>query len=231
MSQTIKALLIDDERGARNEIKRMLAEFPRIEVIGEAENASQVAVLIQSLQPELLFLDIQMPGKTGFDLLEDLQSIPEVIFVTAYDEYALQAFDVSAMDYLMKPIRLERFQQAMEKVINRFASENESRLFVKDRGRYFRIAWSEIRLIESMDNYSKLYFGSQSVLIKSSLKKLEEHPSCADFFRASRTQMFNRNYVKEVIQKGNILEIKLSTGECVSLSERKSVLFKALQKE
>lgn len=230
MTQTIKALVIDDERASRNEIKRMLGDFPRIEVLGEAENATQAAALIRELNPDLLFLDIQMPGKTGFDLLEDLESIPEVIFVTAYDEYALKAFEVSAMDYLMKPIRQERFQQAMDKVLTRFASGAEPRLFVKDRGRYFRIAWSEIRLIESLDNYSRLYFGTQSVLIKSSLKKLEDRPECVDFFRASRNQMFNTNYIAEVRQKGAILEISLSTGEIISLSERKSILFKSQQK-
>lgn len=230
MTQIIKALVIDDERAARNEIRRMLGEFTRIEVVGEAENATQAATLIRELTPDLLFLDIQMPGKTGFDLLEDLESIPEVIFVTAYDEYALKAFEVSAIDYLMKPIRQERFQQAMDKVMNRFNAGSEPMLFVKDRGRYYRIAWSEIRLIESLDNYSKLYFGTHSVLIKSSLKKLEENPFCSNFFRASRTQMFNKNYVTEVRQKGAILEISLSSGESISLSERKSILYKALHK-
>ena len=100
-----KALIIDDERLARNELKKLLQDFPEVEVIGEAANANEGIEKIESLSPDLIFLDIQMPGKTGFDMLTELERAPHVIFTTAYDEFALKAFEVNALDYLMKPRR------------------------------------------------------------------------------------------------------------------------------
>ena len=111
-----KAIIIDDERLARNELKKLLQDFPEVEVIGEAANANEGIDKIESLSPDLVFLDIQMPGKTGFDLLTELERAPHVIFVTAYDEYALKAFEVNALDYLMKPVEPKRLADALMKV-------------------------------------------------------------------------------------------------------------------
>src|SRR3984885_9094476 len=111
---SITALIIDDERTARVELRRMLADYPAIEVVGEASNADEAEELIRKAKPDIIFLDIQMPGRSGFDLLESLISVPIVIFVTAFDAYAVKAFEVSALDYLMKPVREERFAKAME---------------------------------------------------------------------------------------------------------------------
>src|SRR6187549_3393331 len=111
-----KSLIIDDERLARNELKKLLLEFPEIEVIGEAANAAEGLEKIESLSPDLIFLDIQMPGKTGFDMLQELDKAPHVIFTTAYDEYALKAFEVNALDYLMKPIEPKRLADALQKM-------------------------------------------------------------------------------------------------------------------
>src|SRR5665213_2982003 len=112
----LKVILIDDERLARSELKRMLQEFPDVEIIGEAANADEGIEKIESLNPDLIFLDIQMPGKTGFEMLMELEKSPHVIFVTAYDEYALKAFDVNALDYLMKPVEPKRLADALMKV-------------------------------------------------------------------------------------------------------------------
>src|SRR5678809_629067 len=111
-----KAIIIDDERLARNELKKMLLEFPEVEVIAEAANANEGIDKIENMSPDLIFLDIQMPGKTGFDMLTELERAPHVIFVTAYDEYALKAFDVNALDYLMKPVEPKRLADAIMKV-------------------------------------------------------------------------------------------------------------------
>src|SRR5215831_19317515 len=117
----MKALIVDDERLARNELRRLLQSFPEVEIVGEARNADEALALIEQLQPELLFLDIQMPGEDGFQLLERLETVPMVIFTTAFDQYALKAFEVSALDYLLKPIAPERLRTAIEKVAARLA--------------------------------------------------------------------------------------------------------------
>src|SRR4249920_753971 len=112
----IRAVIIDDERLARNELKKLLLEFPEIEVIAEAANANEGIEKIDSLNPDLIFLDIQMPGKTGFDMLAELDKAPDVIFTTAYDDYALKAFEVNALDYLVKPIEPRRLADALQKL-------------------------------------------------------------------------------------------------------------------
>ena len=112
----MKALIIDDERLARKELVRLLEEHPSIEVVGEAMNADEAEKLIEELNPDLLFVDIQMPGRTGFQLLESLDTVPMVVFTTAYDEFALKAFEVNALDYLLKPIQPERLAEAVRKI-------------------------------------------------------------------------------------------------------------------
>ena len=112
----IRAIIIDDERLARNELKKLLMDFPEIEVIAEAANAAEGVERIDALNPDLIFLDIQMPGKTGFDMLSELERAPNVIFTTAYDEYALKAFEVNALDYLLKPVEPKRLADALQKL-------------------------------------------------------------------------------------------------------------------
>ena len=111
-----KVLIIDDERLARVELRKLLAEFPEIEIIGEASNAQEAKQKIEELDPDLIFLDIQMPGKSGFDLLTELEPTPQVIFTTAYNEYALKAFEVNALDYLLKPIEPKRLSDTIQKL-------------------------------------------------------------------------------------------------------------------
>jgi two-component system LytT family response regulator len=166
-----KAIIIDDERLARNELKKLLQDFPEVEVVGEAANANEGIDLIESLSPDLVFLDIQMPGKTGFDMLTELERLPHVIFVTAYDEYALKAFQVNALDYLMKPVEPKRLADALIKVkqrdeeeqlsysnVNRGLLGDKDQVFVKDGERCWFVKLSEVRLFESVGNYAKVFF-------------------------------------------------------------------------
>ena len=166
-----KAVIIDDERLARNELKKLLQEFPEVEVIGEAANANEGIDKIESLNPDLIFLDIQMPGKSGFDMLGELEKAPHVIFVTAYDEHALKAFDVNALDYLMKPVEPKRLADALMKVkqkdeeeqlseihINRGLLGDKDQVFVKDGERCWFVKLSDVRLFESVGNYAKIFF-------------------------------------------------------------------------
>src|SRR5580698_6983801 len=202
----IRAIIIDDERLARNELKKLLLDFPEIEVIAEAANAAEGVEKIDSLNPDLIFLDIQMPGKTGFDMLSELERAPNVIFTTAYDEYALKAFEVNALDYLLKPVEPKRLADAIQKLhveedkepvnesdisTNKSILNEHDQVFVKDGERCWFVKLSDIRLFESVGNYAKVYFGPNKPLILKSLNALEERLDEKVFFRANRKNIVN----------------------------------------
>lgn len=227
-----KVIIIDDERLAREEIKRHLLDYEDFEIAGTAENADDAERLITSLQPDLIFLDIQMPGKSGFDLLEALDDVPEVIFITAYDQFAVKAFEVSAIDYLVKPFREERFAQAILKVREKLQGKRETRsfdrnIFVKEGEKLHFIKTSEVYLITSLGNYVRLHFSGQKVYLKRSLNQLEEMLDPALFFRISRTEIINTSFIKEVdTSVKERMTIVLETGERLTVSSRRSAAFK-----
>lgn len=235
--KTMKVLIIDDERSAREEVKRALAAYPLFEVVGEAQNAEEARVEIAHKKPELIFLDIRMPGESGFELLASLAEVPEVIFTTAFDQYAVKAFEINALDYLMKPIREERFALAIARLTEKRKSKDAKKetlnanrtIFIKDGERCHFVKLSEVYLIESMDNYARLYFGDQRAFLKTSLNQLTEKLDEAVFFRISRTHVVNLNYIKEIfpMPKGK-LRIGLTTGEILDVSDRQSVKFKLI---
>jgi two-component system LytT family response regulator len=231
----LKVILIDDERLARSELKRLLLDFPDIEVIAEAANANEGIEKIESLNPDLIFLDIQMPGKTGFDMLTQLEKAPHVIFVTAYDEYALKAFDVNALDYLMKPVEPKRLAEALLKVRqkeeeerlsynNRGVLSEHDQVFVKDGERCWFVKLSDVRLFESVGNYAKVYFGSNKPLILKSLNALEERLDEKAFFRANRKHIINVRKIEKIESyfNGGLL-IDLAGGEKIEVRRRQAV--------
>jgi len=240
----IKAILIDDERLARNELKKLLAAFPEIEVIAEAANASEGIEKMESLNPDLIFLDIQMPGKTGFDMLAELDRVPYVIFTTAYDEYALKAFEVNALDYLLKPIEPKRLADSILKLhsqeekemniistssMNRSLLGEDAQVFVKDGERCWFVKLNEIRLFESVGNYAKVYFGNNKPLILKSLNALEERLDEKTFFRANRKHIVNLRLIDKIepyFNGGLLLDLK--GGEKVEVSRRQTVKFKEM---
>jgi two-component system LytT family response regulator len=240
----IKAIIIDDERLARNELKKLLLDFPEIEVIAEAANASEGVEKIDSLNPDLIFLDIQMPGKTGFDMLSELERAPNVIFTTAYDEYALKAFEVNALDYLLKPVEPKRLADALQKLqieedkepisdhnisINRSILNEHDQVFVKDGERCWFVKLSDIRLFESVGNYAKVYFGPNKPLILKSLNALEERLDEKVFFRANRKHIVNLRLIEKIepyFNGGLLLEMK--GGEKIEVSRRQTVKFKEM---
>jgi two-component system LytT family response regulator len=236
----LKVILIDDERLARSELKRLLLDFPDVEVIAEAANANEGIEKIESLNPDLIFLDIQMPGKTGFDMLTQLEKAPHVIFVTAYDEYALKAFDVNALDYLMKPVEPKRLAEALLKVRqkeeeerlsynNRGVLSEHDQVFVKDGERCWFVKLSDVRLFESVGNYAKVYFGSNKPLILKSLNALEERLDEKIFFRANRKHIINVRKIEKIESyfNGGLL-IDLAGGEKIEVSRRQAVKFKEM---
>lgn len=237
----MKVLIVDDERLARKELMSLLASYDSIEIVGEAVNADDAFEKIKELQPDLLFLDIQMPEKTGFDLLEMLQDTPQVIFITAYDEYAIKAFEVNALDYLLKPVQPERLRESVNKLL---AIREEKRakgsaiergeklgpddqVFVKDGDRCWFVRLSKVRLFESDGNYIKVYFDKQKPMIHKSLNALDERLDDKVFFRANRKHMINLNWVESIEPWFNGgLMVKLQGGEKVEVSRRQATKFK-----
>lgn len=237
----MRAIIIDDERLARTELKKLLQDFPEIEVIDEAANADEGITKIESQRPDLIFLDIQMPGKTGFDMLAKLEKTPQVIFTTAYDEFALKAFEVNALDYLLKPVEPKRLADAVQKlhfeksesrpsefVNNSILTENDQ-VFVKDGERCWFVKLSDIRLFESVGNYAKVFFGNNKPLILKSLNALEERLDEKTFFRANRKHIVNLRLIDKIepyFNGGLLLELK--GGEKIEVSRRQTVKFKEM---
>lgn len=238
------AIIIDDERLARNELKKMLALHPEIEIVGEAANADEGLRLINEMNPDLIFLDVQMPVKTGFDLLQELEKMPTVVFTTAYDEYAIRAFEVNALDYLLKPIDPKRLSDAVQKLLaidekEMLFAENRSELrlslsesdqvFVKDGEKCWFVKLAEIRLFESVGNYARVFFGANKPLILKSLNSLEERLDPRTFFRANRKHIVNLRMIERVepfFNGGLLLEIR--GGEKIEVSRRQAVRFKEM---
>lgn len=234
----MKTLIIDDERLARTELRSVLEPHDFIEVIGEASNANEGIELIDSLKPDLIFLDIQMPEKTGFDMLEELGNCPRVVFVTAYDEYAIKAFEVNAFDYLLKPVDPSR----LEEVVNKLKSIDEEeknaptsklqpddKIFIKDGDKCWFVEMNKIRMFESDGNYVKVYFEQSRPLILRSLNSLEQRLDAKTFFRANRKFIINLNHISNIETWFNGgLQVELNEDEKVEISRRQAVKFKEL---
>lgn len=238
----IKAIIIDDERLARNELKKLLLQHPEISIIDEASGVDEGIEKIDITHPDLIFLDIQMPGKTGFDLLAELEKAPRVIFTTAYDEFALKAFEVNALDYLLKPIDPQRLSDAIHKLQTEIALEQASlmgvnrgpltesdQVFVKDGERCWFVKLADIRLFESVGNYAKVYFDTNKPLILKSLNALEDRLDERVFFRANRKHIINLHWIEKIepFFNGGLL-VELKGGEKIEISRRQSVKFKEM---
>ncbi|MEM1405670.1 MAG: LytTR family DNA-binding domain-containing protein [Bacteroidota bacterium] len=233
----MRTLIIDDERLARKELTSLLDEYSEIEIVGEAANADEALELINTLNPELLFLDIQMPGKTGFELLETLDNVPRVIFTTAYDEFALKAFEVNALDYLLKPIQPERLKESITKLpepkVEQEAKNSkltlDDQVFVKDGDKCWFVSLTNIRLFESDGNYIKVYFDGNRPMIHKSLNALDEKLDSRNFFRASRKHIVNLSWVEGIEPWFNGgLMVRLKGGDKVEVSRRQAAKFKEM---
>jgi two-component system, LytTR family, response regulator len=236
----MRAVIADDERLARQELKSMLATYPGIEIVGECADAKSAIETINSVRPDVVFLDIQMPGKNGFEVLEEVTFVPEVIFVTAHDEFALKAFEVNALDYLLKPVQGARLSDAIKKVGDRIRDQQTAgekanvlgesdQVFVKDGEKCWFVKLGDVRLFESEGNYVRLFFGTQRPLILRSLNYLDERLNNKTFFRASRKHIINLQWVENIESwfNGGLL-VKLKGGETVEISRRQAVKLKEM---
>jgi len=244
----MKALLIDDERLARNELRRLLAGFPDVTIVGEAAHAAQARQQLAALSPDLLFLDVQMPGESGFELLASLEPpVPHVIFTTAYDEFAVKAFEFNALDYLLKPVDPARLAAAIEKLRAvtpggapshggsaaaepgdkpaRLAAEDK--VFVREGDRCWFVEVKQIRLLESEGNYTRVHFGDAQPQLFRSLNAMEARLDPKFFFRANRRQIVNLTWIDKIEPwfSGGLL-VYLKGGAKVELSRRQAQDFR-----
>jgi two-component system LytT family response regulator len=233
----MKALLIDDESLARREMRRLLADFPWVEIVGEAANVDEAAARIELLTPELLFLDIQMPGGSGFDLLDRLEEVPLVIFTTAYDQHAVRAFEVNALDYLLKPIdparlaeslaRVKAFQASAAAATQEPAEAVLRQLFVRDGPRCWFVPLREVSLFTAEDDYVRLLWGKLNPLLGRRLGLLEKRLDPGKFFRANRSQIINLDFIDGVeLGLNGQLHVQLRDGPEVEISRRQARQFK-----
>ncbi|MEA3142075.1 MAG: two-component system, LytTR family, response regulator [Gammaproteobacteria bacterium] len=229
----MKAMIIDDEPPARRELRRLLSDFSWVDIVGEAGDVEQAAGMVESLVPELLFLDIQMPGGSGFDLLARLEHLPEVIFTTAHDEHAVRAFEVDALDYLLKPIDPARLAEALARVKSAHAARELrpgavlEQIFVRDGTRCWFVPLREVRLLSSEGNYIRLSWGMEKPLLGRALAALEQRLDPNRFFRANRRQIINLDFIDNVeLGVNGRLHAQLRDGPEVEISRRQARLFK-----
>jgi two-component system, LytTR family, response regulator len=205
---SIKAIIVDDERLARLNLRKLLQPYPEIDVAGEAASCENAMELIRFHNPQLIFLDIQLSGETGFDLLEVIDHSIKIIFVTAYDEYAIRAFEVNAIDYLLKPVNPERLKAAIEKVIRQEKTqESEAKSYEYSDSIYVRlnnfasrfIKISSITFIEPVGNYSRIFtIEGKHCLVLKTLKQWQEELPEKNFVRIHRSSIVNIEHVDHI---------------------------------
>jgi two-component system, LytTR family, response regulator len=230
----MKAIIVDDEPLARRELRRLLADFPWVNVAAEAGTIDEAEAAIEAHAPDLMLLDIQMPGGSGFDLVERLEHVPRVIFTTAYDHHAVQAFEVNALDYLLKPIEPERLAAALARARSATAASPPAssgatieRLFIRDGARCWFVPLREVRLMAADGNYVRLFWGDARPLLARPLSSLEERLDPARYFRANRSQIINVDFIESVEPGvGGQLHVQLRGGPEVEISRRQARLFK-----
>lgn len=227
----ISALIVEDSRLARRELTELLKVFPQIDIVGEAGGGEQALSMIRELNPDLIFLDIHLPGMSGFEILEQLESVPAVIFTTAYDQYSLQAFEYNTIDYLLKPIVPERLELALHKAeallnkvqqpVKREKLTINDRIFVRDGGKCWFVTLSDIRLFESKGNYTQIHFEGNSPLILKSLQQVEDSLDDQQFTRVNRQQIVNVKFITDVTDwLGGRLKLTIGNTETVEVSRR-----------
>jgi two-component system, LytTR family, response regulator len=232
----MKAIVVEDSRLAREGLVRMLAEFPEIEVVGQADHPTTALTLVEATRPDVIFLDIHMPGATGFDLLASLDYLPRIIFTTAYSEYAIRSFDYNTVDYLLKPISHERLEMAIRKLaLDETPStpkpplDINSKIFVKDGERCHLVTLASIRYIESCKNYVRIFFGNDKAYIKKSMNNVEERLPPNVFFRANRQCIVNLQEIRSIdesISQG--YDVTMNDGKVIEISRRNAAELKDL---
>lgn len=226
-------LVVEDSRLARKEIIHQLNELGLFKQILEAANGEDAIQLLKEHQPDVVFLDIHLPGMNGFELLERLDDVPPVIFTTAYDKYAIKSFEFNTIDYLLKPIKRERLEKAILKLKPAQEETNQQKspkqIFIRDGDKAWFAKLDDIRLIESVGNYSRVHFNEHKPLLQRSLNYLENVLDSNTFFRANRQQIINLNFIEKLDAWFNgKLKLVLTSKEEIEVSRRRSQKIKDL---
>lgn len=237
----MKVLLVDDERLAREELRRLLRGHPQIEIIGEAHNGNDAVEKISTLRPDGVFLDIQMPGANGLDVVAALEPpVPWVVFVTAYDEHAIQAFEMNALDFLVKPVDPARLAASVGRLEERAAARGDTaahpargrlqehdRVFLRDKEQCWFVPVADLRLLESEGNYTRVHFPEGSTLLYRSLSELEARLPEPPFFRINRAQILNTHAIESVTPWfSGSLKARIAGGVEVEFSRRAALQFR-----
>jgi len=226
----MKAIVVEDSRLAREGMLKLLGEFPELTIVGSADH-------LEKEHPDVLFLDIHMPGESGFDLLEKLDYSPKVIFTTAYSEYAYRSFDFNPIDYLLKPVSQERLADAIQKlnidepvrVSNDEPLEITSKIFIKDGDECHLVTLSSIRYFESCKNYVRVFFDQQNAFVKKALSSIETRLPPRHFFKVSRQYIVNLFEIQAIHEGiGDGYELTMSDGKKIAVSRRNAVELKKL---
>ena len=234
MSVPLRVLVVDDARLARQELRTLLSALPWVSCVGEAEDVPAAREAIARLRPDVVLLDVQMHSGSGFDVLDGLETVPAVVFVTAYDAYAVQAFQANALDYLVKPVEAPRLLQALQRALERRVPDDaapgerallepQDQVFLRDGERCWFVAVAEISRIVVDGNYARLWFRDQNALLTRSLSALEARLPTALFFRANRNTLVNLRMVRAVeptIADG--YELILADGARAEVSRRQA---------
>lgn len=224
----IRALIVDDEPPARASVRVLLRRDPQLEIIGECASGGEAVAAIRNLQPDIVFLDVQMPELDGFDVLEMLgaDQPPVIVFVTAYDQFALRAFDAGALDYLLKPFDNQRFDRMLTRAKQKIHAESQlsrrsERLAIKSSGEVLFIPIADIDWIEAADYYSCLHVGDRTHLIRRSMSELEQDLRAARFCRIHRSAIVNLDRVRSLqLNSEGEYEVRLADGTSLALSRR-----------
>lgn len=233
----IKCIIIDDEQLARELLREYIDDLPDLDIIGEAAKGKDAVELIDSLKPDLIFLDVQMPGMTGFDVLDDINHDPHVIFTTAYDQYAIKAFEKNAVDYLLKPLDKERFELAVKRALERMRLEQnnvgemlrnmkaenrtsyDSHIFVQKSEKLINLSIEEIMFLEASGDYTILTTKADQFVSSSGIGKLEEILNPETFIRVHRSTIININFLKEIEKHFNGgMVVKMQNGKSFPVS-------------
>ena len=229
----IKSIIVEDSKLAQIELVNLLKSNKQIEVVGIAENGAKAVEMINNLNPDLVFMDIHLPDMDGFEVLNEINVLPQVIFTTAYDEYAIKSFDFNTIDYLLKPIKKERLSKAIDKIKSTEKEKPnltiENSIFIKDSDNYYIAQLKDIELFHTEGNYTKIFFKDKKPLLHKPLNKIEQRLDPAIFIRINRQEIINVNHITKVDRwfKGK-LKLTLTNGTEVEVSDRQSVKLKQL---
>jgi two-component system LytT family response regulator len=229
-----KALIADDEPAARRGVRQLLAAFPEFAVAGECRNGDEVLAALNAVEPDVVFLDIQMPGADGFEVIRRRtpERMPAVVFLTAFDQFAIHAFEAQALDYLVKPVSEARFASTMKRLVRQLEARvpetrDESIVVTTPRGAVV-LRVREIDWIEAADNYARLWIGGRSYLLRESLQLLEERVAAQGFIRAHRQALVRLDGVREfVVTRSGALVAVLACGARIPISRRRRAAFTA----